>query len=253
MANWGPLEFVRRAVTLPERYNSLSDIARDPLGALGNALPYIAIASGMGWLKIPGVPGGWLKSGLGKVSLGSLSQWVSKNPVQAGLLAVGAYNAMRAGQARAGAEQAMGDVQNIYAQLLSQSLPFASALSQARLMALAQALNQPDMAIGQARRALDRQLENVNRLQALSGLRSLSADRLRAQALANFAGQVMALRNASPWQRLQMLLGAGTGYDANALAGLTGLSQQRLATAASQESNLLNALASLLPFLLEEI
>lgn len=253
MANWGPFEFVRRAITLPERYNSLQDIARDPLGALGNALPYIAIASGMGWLKIPGVPSGWLKSGLGKVSLGNLSQWVSKNPAQAALLGAGLYSTYRSNQSVAGAERALGDIQNIYTALLSQSLPFASALSQARLLALAQAMNQPDTAIAQAHRALDSQLSRVNRMQALSGLRSLSADRLRSQALANFAGQVMALRNASPWQRLAMLMGAPPGYDASALSALTALQQQRLALASSRDERIADAFANLLPYILEEI
>lgn len=253
MANWGPFEFVRRAITLPERYNSLSDISRNPLGAIGNALPYIAIASGMGWINIPGVPGGWLKGGIGKVSLGSLSQWVSKNPAQAALLGAGLYNAYQSSQARARAEGALGNVQNVYAQLLAQSLPFASALSQARLLALGQAMNQPETAIAQARKALDAQLQNINRIQSLSGLRSLSADRMRAQALANFAGQVMALRNATPWQRLAYLLNAGTGYDAGALAGLTGLSQQKLAGASTLESQTLSALSSILPYILEEI
>ncbi|GIV18848.1 MAG: hypothetical protein KatS3mg023_0599 [Armatimonadota bacterium] len=253
MANWGPFEFVRRAVTLPQSYNSLSDIARAPLGAIGNALPYIAIASGMGWIKIPGVPGGWLKGGIGKVSLGSLSQWVKKNPAQAALLGAGLYNAYQSSQERARAEGALGNVQNIYAQLLAQSLPFASALSQARLFALGQAMNQPDTAIAQAHKALDAQLQNINRIQSLSGLRSLSADRMRAQALANFAGQVMALRNSTPWQRLAYLLNAGTGYDAGSLAGLTGLSQQKLAGASMLESQTLSALASILPYILEEI
>jgi hypothetical protein len=253
MANWGPFEFVRRAITLPERYNSLSDIIRDPLGALSHAMPYIGIASGMGWINLPGLPSGWLKSGIGKVSLGALREWVSKNPTQAALLGAGLYNAYRSSQARSRAEGALGNVQNIYTQMLAQSLPFASALSQARLLALVQAMNQPETAIAQARKALDAQLQNINRIQSLSGLRSLSADRMRAQALANFAGQVMALRAATPWQRLAYLLRAGTGYDAGALAGLTGLSQQKLSDAALLESQTLSSLASILPYILEEI
>lgn len=247
---WGPFEFVRRAITLPKAYNSLADIARNPLGAAANVMPYVAIASGMGWLKVPGFPTGWLKAG--KWSLGDLTQWVQKNPAQAALLAAGAYNAYRAGQQHDRAESGLARLQGIYEQLLTQSLPLATALSRARINALADIFNQPETAIAQARRALDSQLEHANRLQAFSGLRSLSADRLRSRALSDFAGQVAALRNASSWQRLSMLLGAGTGYDANALGALTVLAQQRLARATSADSQALTALASLLPYILDE-
>lgn len=253
MAHWGPFEWARRAITLPSSHNSLSDIARDPLGAVVKALPAVGVATGMGWLKVPGLPSGFLKGGLGKISLGSVGQWIQKNPEMAALIGISLLNAYQSGQARRGAEGAMGDVQRLYAQLFAQSLPFASALTQARLDALADALNQPDVGIAQARRALDAQLANLDRRQALSGLRSLSADRLRAQAISNFATQVAALRNAAPWQRLSLLLGAGRGYDAGALAGLTGLTQQRLLSASAQENQMLSALATLLPHILEEI
>lgn len=41
------MDWLKRMFTLPERYNSLSDIARDPLGAIANAAPVITTLAGL--------------------------------------------------------------------------------------------------------------------------------------------------------------------------------------------------------------
>jgi hypothetical protein len=186
------------------------------------------------------------------LSLGKVGAWIKANPAQAALLGAGLYSAARSGSERSRAESQLGGVEGIYSRLLEQSLPFASALQDARLQLLGEAMRSPDTSVAHARRALDAQLENVERRQAQSGLRALSFDRQRSMALSNFASQVAGIRAGTPWQRLAMLMGAGGGYDASALANLANLRAQRASQAFGLEAQTLSSLANLLPYILSE-
>lgn len=100
----GIFNTLRRMVTLPKRYNSLSDVARDPLGALRNAAQWAIPLASMG--VIPGFNLGSVfgKAGLGGVfKAGNLGKFLSMETlktalplISAGVSAIGTMEQQKA-------------------------------------------------------------------------------------------------------------------------------------------------------------
>ncbi|MCS7301451.1 MAG: hypothetical protein NZ556_07850 [Fimbriimonadales bacterium] len=245
------LDTVKRWFTLPKRYNSLGDIARDPLGAIANAAQW-AIPLGAGLpggiqslpklLTQPQLLGQW---SLGNISLGSLVgkgfDW-KKLGTKDALLAIGGLQLLQ-GQRRAdAAARALSQQGDIYRQLFELNRPVYEQLMGLRSSALAGVPSQAEYE-AQAKRALDEALEALERSEQARGVRTLSAERRRAEAANRYA---VALANY-PMERLRLLFGLPAGQALQPLQLQSGILGQQYADANTQLAGLAQALAFLIP------
>jgi hypothetical protein len=230
------MKWLTRMFTLPRRYNALSDIARDPLGAIANAAQW-AVPLAMG------LPGGFsafpkLLSNpalLAKWSLGNAPQFLGakgaittrsvmnwfKNPSNLALVAGGlAYldQSRRAKQASAQLDMfrnqlsGLGELERLLnTQLLNR-----------RLNAVGTVLD-PSFAIAQLRAV---ETDTANRLRRMMDAAGVKSQRSVENALARTAGELARQRALIPLQYAQATLGIPLGMQYTSLVGSL-LGQQR--------------------------
>ena len=253
------MKWLTRMFTLPRRYNSLSDIARDPLGAIGNAAQW-AVPLAMG------LPGGFSSLGkalsnpalLGKWSLGNVGAnfaalggskglkglSLGKLTTRDLLLGVGGLTLLQ-GQRRADqAASALERQSDLLGQIARMQLPQAAALSALQLGALSQ-LPTREQYEAQLRNALDRALQQIERSEAMRGVRTLSAEQRRAEAANRYA---QAAANY-PLELTRLVYGLPSAQMLAPLGMQTQLLMGRYADATNQLTGLASAIASLYPYM----
>lgn len=248
------MDFIRRWFTLPKRYNSLTDIAKDPLGAIGNAAQWaLPLSMGLpGGLKaLPNLPKDprlltrWslgnartnLAGLLGKQSLGKLG-------AKEIALAIGGLQLLssnRRADAAAGALQALvGQL----GQLWEMNLPQYALLTAMRTGALGTLPSQTEYE-ARLRNALDTALDRLEQSEYQRGVRTLSAERRRAEAMNRYAEAVADY----PMEYLRAVWGLPSGLSLTPLQMQIQLLNQRYADALGQSTGLAQAIASIYPYL----
>lgn len=241
---------IRRMFTLPKRYNSLGDIARDPLGAAVNAAQW-AIPLGAGLpggiqslpklLQNPQLLSKWSLGNIGAASLGKGIDWKKIGAKEIGL-AVGGLSLLQ-GQRRAdAAARALSEQGNLYRELFELNRPLYAQMLGLRSEALGALPSQSEYE-AQARRALDDALDALERSEQQRGIRTLSAERRRADAANRYA---VAVANY-PMERLRLLFGLPASQSLLPLQMQSGILGQQAADANTQLAALAQALAYLIP------
>jgi hypothetical protein len=251
---FNPFKAIHRAFTLPRRYNSLSDVARDPVGAIGNtaswALPLaVGLPGGLSslpkLLSDPSLIGKWslgniAKSAGGSMSLGNLGKLFSAKNLP---LLIGGYYLLQQNRRAGDLERQLSQQADVYRQLFEESRPLSSALNLMRLSALS-SLPTPDSYEARARAEVEKLLNALENRERAAGIRTLSSERRRAIALANVA---QASANY-PLEYVRMLFGLPSSMGMAPLGMQTNLLGQQYAAQQSQLASLAQALAYLMPY-----
>ncbi len=252
------MKWLTRMFTLPKRYNSLSDIARNPLGALTSAASWaVPLAMGLpgGIRSLPKLftnpallsqwSSGNLLRGLGGLSLSKLT---SKSALPWLAAGIGFMQLQQANRATESLMRQIGQTGNIYYDLFASNAPARKALLARQLSAL-HSLPTVDAVEAQARAAVEDALRRLEASEQASGVRTASAERRRAQTLADYGRAVAQLRSEYPLRQLSLLMGLpapGVSY----LAPYTAILGNLYENQALQVGNLAQALAMALPYLL---
>lgn len=250
----GIFDTIKRWFTLPKRYNSLSDIARDPLGAIANAAQWvIPLATGLpgGFQSLPQLfsnPSLIAKWSLGNVS-GNLAglfgkQSLSKLGAKDIALLVGGLQLLGS-QNRA--DSVAGELKGIegqLGQLWQMNLPSYALLTAMRTAALAN-LPTEEQYEARLRKALETALERETQSEYQRGVRTLSAERRRAEAMNRYAEAVADY----PMEYLRAVWGLPSNLALTPLQLQLQLMQQRYSDALTSQAGLAQALASIYPYL----
>jgi len=251
---FNPFKAIQRAFTLPKRYNSLSDIARDPVGAIGNAASWaLPLAAGLPGglnalpklLSDPSLIGKWSLGNIakvagGSVSVGNLGKLFSAKNLP---LLVGGYYLLQQNRRAGDLERQLSQQADMYRQLFEESRPLASALNLMRLSALS-SLPTPESYEARARAQVEKLLDALENRERAAGIRTLSSERRRAMALANVA---QASANY-PLEYVRMLFGLPSSMGMAPLGMQTNLLNQQYAAQQSQLASLAQAVAYLMPY-----
>jgi len=240
---------IKRWFTLPKRYNSLSDIASDPIGAVTNAAQWaLPLAAGLpgGIQSLPKLlqnPSLLSKWSLGNISLSGLAgKGLGKLSAKDAALIVGGLSLLQ-GQRRAdAAARALSEQGDIYRRMFDLNLPVYQQILGMRSEALGGLPSQSEYE-AQARRALDEALDMLERSEQARGVRTLSAERRRAEAANRYA---VAVANY-PQERLRLLFGLPATQALQPLQLQSGILGQQAADANAQLMGLAQALAYLIP------
>jgi len=242
---------IKRWFTLPKRYNSLSDIASDPIGAVTNAAQWaLPLAAGLpggiqSLAKLTQNPQLLSKWSLGNISLSSLAgagKGLGKLNARDAALIVGGLSLLQ-GQRRAdAAARALSEQGDIYRRMFDLNLPVYQQILGMRSEALGALPSQSEYE-AQARRALDEALDMLERSEQARGVRTLSAERRRAEAVNRYA---LAVANY-PQERLRLLFGLPATQALQPLQLQSGILGQQAADANAQLMGLAQALAYLIP------
>ncbi len=179
---------------LPKRYNSLSDVGKDPFGALANAAQWVVpLAMGMpgGFADLPRLFSN--PAMLSKWSLGNASKMVGglrlgKLGTKDALLGVSALALAQSQRSSAG--DAMGRIADKMGELAKRYYPVDEALSQLRLQSL-QGLPSRSQYEAQIRDYAETLLRQQESSERARGVRTLSGARRNAE-IATQAGRATA-------------------------------------------------------------
>lgn len=250
---FGILNTVKRWVTLPKRYNSLGDIARNPLGAIANAAQW-ALPLGAGLpggiqslpklLQNPQLLRQW---SLRNLSLASLSKGIDWKKIGAKeiALAVGGLQLLNSQQRADAAARELQGLEGQLGQLWQLNLPSYALLTGMRTAALANLPTQEQYE-ARLRQALDDAMEREARSEAQRGVRTLSAERRRAELITRY-GQAVA---DYPMEYLRAVWGLPNQLALTPLQMQLQLLSQRYGDALSQSTGLAQAIASIYPYLI---
>jgi len=249
------MKWLTRMFTLPKRYNSLSDVMRDPLGAITNAAQWaVPLAMGLpgGFKALPklitnpaligkwslgnapaffgvaGKSGGW--------DLSKVNAWLKK-PENIAMVAGGLSYLDQSRRAR-NASNALNAYRQQMGGLGELERMFNTGLMQRRLTALDSVLS-PAFPIAQLRAMEDDTAKRTRRMMDTAGVLSL---RTAEDALTRTAGELSRQRALIPLQYAQAVMGIPMGGQ------YTGLVANLLGQQQAQE---LMAMQQLIPALLQ--
>lgn len=244
------MDFIRRWFTLPRRYNSLSDVARDPLGAALNAAQWVVpmamgLPGGFSGLSNPSVWGKWsvksimpnIKSFVGSTDVKGL--FSSRNLP----LLVGGLGLVRAQREADLASRALRSQGDLYRELFLSNRPLYEGIS--RLQREALGVLSPELVRSQARVALERALRALEQSELQRGVQTLSGERRRSEALARY-GQAVA---QAPLEYARVIFGLPSGLSLYPLQLQAGLLNRQYADSQAQLASLAQALALMLPYI----
>lgn len=231
-------------ITLPARYNSISEITKDPLGAALDFAPKAAIALTAG--SAAGIPqlAGLSKIGLANLGKASTLKTLMSSKNMPYLLAgAGLLSAQKQQSSANTLNSRLNDQAKLYRQLFQDEQPLRQQLSRMRFAALQQyGLNNA------GRAALDRQLSQITERENNSGVNAESYNRLRARSLAGYGRNI----DNSESARLRMLFALPAHTNQEALGLYTNLINSQAAQQNARSDNLLQTIAMLLPELMEK-
>ena len=230
------MKWLTRMFTLPKRYNSLSDIARDPLGAIANAAQWaVPLAMGLpgGISSLPKLlsnPSLLTKWSLGNVpgffgaknaiTMQGVQQWL-KNPSNLALVAGGLTYLDQSRRARKASAQ-LDAFRQQQSGLSELERMFNTQLLNRRMNAVGTVLD-PAFAIAQLRAMETDTATRARRMMDIAGVKS---QRSVENALARTAGDLARQRALIPLQYAQATLGIPLGMQYTSLVGNL-LGQQR--------------------------
>jgi len=230
------MKWLTRMFTLPRRYNSLSDIARDPLGAIANAAQWaVPLAAGLpgGISSLPKLlsnPSLLTKWSLGNVpgffgaknaiTMQGVQQWL-KNPSNLALVAGGLTYLDQSRRAKQASAQ-LDMFRNQLSGLGELERMFNTQLLNRRLNAVGTVLD-PAFAIAQLRSV---ETDTANRARRMMDTAGVKSQRSVENALARTAGDLARQRALIPLQYAQATLGIPLGMQYTSLVGNL-LGQQR--------------------------
>jgi hypothetical protein len=222
--------------TLPKRYNSLSDIAKDPLGAIANAAQWaVPLAMGLpgGFSSLPKLlsnPSLLTKWSLGNapaffgakgaINAQTVQQWLKK-PENLALVAGGLSYLDQSRRAKQASAQ-LDAFRQQQSGLSELERMFNTQLLNRRLNAVGTVLD-PAFAIAQLRRAETDTATRARRMMDTAGVKS---QRSVEDALVRTAGDLARQRATIPLQYAQATLGIPLGMQYTSLVGNL-LGQQR--------------------------
>jgi hypothetical protein len=230
------MKWLTRMFTLPKRYNSLSDIARDPLGAIANAAQWaVPLAMGLpgGFSALPKLlsnPALLAKWSLGNapaffgmkgaITTQSVMNWF-KNPSNLALIAGGLSYLDQSRRAREASAQLDAFRQQLGG-LGELERMFNTQLLNRRLNALDTVLN-PAYAMAQLRAT---ETDTANRARRMMDTAGVKSQRSVENALVRTAGDLSRQRALIPLQYAQATFGLPMGTQYTSLVGNL-LGQQR--------------------------
>ena len=230
------MKWLTRMFTLPKRYNSLSDIAKDPLGAIANAAQWaVPLAMGLpgGFSALPKLlsnPSLLTKWSLGNapaffgakgaINAQTVQQWLKK-PENLALVAGGLSYLDQSRRAKQASAQ-LDAFRNQLGGLGELERMFNTQLMNRRLNAVGTVLD-PAFAIAQLRRAETDTATRARRMMDTAGVKS---QRSVEDALVRTAGDLARQRALIPLQYAQATLGIPLGMQYTSLVGNL-LGQQR--------------------------
>ena len=230
------MKWFNRMFTLPQRYNSLSDIARDPFGAVVNAAQWaVPLAMGMpgGFSALPKLfsnPALLAKWSLGNapqffgakgaITTQSVMNWF-KNPSNLALVAGGLSYLDQSRRARQASAQ-LDAFRQQQSGLSELERMFNTQLLNRRLNAVGTVLD-PAFAIAQLRAA---ETDTANRARRMMDIAGVKSQRSVENALARTAGELARQRALIPLQYAQATFGIPLGMQYTSLVGNL-LGQQR--------------------------
>jgi len=230
------MKWFTRMFTLPKRYNSLGDIARDPFGAVMNAAQWaVPLAMGLpgGFSSLPKLfsnPSLLAKWSLGNapqlfgaknpITTQSIQQWL-KNPSNLAMVAGGLSYLDQSRRARKASAQ-LDAFRQQQSGLSELERMFNTQLLTRRLNAVGTVLD-PAFALAQLRRAETDTATRARRMMDVAGVQS---QRSVENALVRTAGELSRQRALIPLQYAQATLGIPLGMQYTSLVGNL-LGQQR--------------------------
>jgi len=230
------MKWLTRMFTLPKRYNSLSDIARDPFGAVLNAAQWaVPLAIGMpkGFASLQKLltnPSLLAKWSLGNapqflgaknaITTQSVMNWLKK-PENLALVAGGLSYLDQSRRARKASAQ-LDAFRNQLSGLGELERLFNTQMLNRRLNAVGTVLD-PSFAIAQLRTV---ETDTANRLRRMMDTAGVKSQRSVENALARTAGDLARQRALIPLQYAQATLGIPLGTQYTSLLGSL-LGQQR--------------------------
>ena len=230
------MKWFTRMFTLPKRYNSLSDIAKDPLGAIANAAQWaVPLAMGLpgGFSSLPKLlsnPSLLTKWSLGNapaffgakgaINAQTVQQWLKK-PENLALVAGGLSYLDQSRRAKQASAQ-LDAFRQQQSGLSELERMFNTQLLNRRLNAVGTVLD-PAFAIAQLRRAETDTATRARRMMDTAGVKS---QRSVEDALVRTAGDLARQRATIPLQYAQATLGIPLGMQYTSLVGNL-LGQQR--------------------------
>lgn len=248
------MNFIKRWLTLPKRYNSLSDIAKDPLGAITHtaqwALPLsIGLPGGVqtlpNLLKNPQLITRWSLENA-KTNLAGLStkQSLGKLGAKEIALAIGGLQLLNTNKRADAASNALQGLEGQLRQLWQLNLPQYALLTAMRTGALTALPSQTEYE-ARVRNALDTALRREEQSEYQRGVRTLSAERRRTEAMNRYAEAVADY----PMEYLRAVWGLPNGLNLTPLQMQIQLLNQRYADALGQSTGLAQAIANIYPYL----